>query len=172
MDQRTQKRRREKALRAAHNRPIWHVVEQINPVMRIGAFTVGLSEKAALGRSYRYRVAPCVSGQSQNPQRASFSLKERISWGCHPPLAKARWMLMQIYALKRHGQNCFGHIADHERTQASSHCPTVGATTDPRYGCAVNTKESASRLIRFTPSKVPCGVALTGGDTMPERIDA
>ena len=78
-------------------------------------------------------------------------------------------MLMQIYALKRHGLNCSGHHGDHARTQASSHCPTVGATTDPRYGCAVNTKESASRLIRFTPD--PSGVALTGGDTMPERND-
>lgn len=45
--------------------------------------------------------------------------------------------------------------------------PTVGAPNDPRYGCAVNMPESASGLIRFTPPRFPCGVALTGGEAVP-----
>lgn len=56
---------------------------------------------------------------------------------------------------------------DYARTQASSHCPTVGAPSDPRYGCAVNTTESASGLVRFT-QKVSLCVAPTGGEVMPE----
>lgn len=135
-------------------------VDKFNPVMRIGAFTEGLSKKAALGRRYRHRVE---SGQSEIPKVPGQHSNRPMLWGCHPPLPAARWMPMGIYVLQTPRPNFLGHLADHARTTPSRHCPTVGARTDRPKRCTVNTTERASGLIRFTSAGKPCDVALTGG---------
>lgn len=148
-------------------------LDKYNPVMRIGAFTEGHSEKAALGRRYRHRV---MSGQSEIPKVPGSHSKGPMLWGCHPPLPADRWIPMGIYVLQRHGPKrsdilmLTGHFADHARTTPSRHCPTVGARTDRPKRCTVNTAERASGLIRFTPAGFPCDVALTGGRTLPGII--
>lgn len=142
-------------------------LDKFNPVMRIGAFTEGHSEKAALGRRYRDRV---MSGQSEIPKVPGQHSNRPMLWGCHPPLPADRWIPMGIYVLQRHDPICLGHLADHARTKASSQCPTVGARTDRPKRCTVNTAERASGLIRFTSAGFPCDVALTGGRTLPGEI--
>lgn len=136
-------------------------VDKCNPVMRIGAFTEGLSEKAALGSRYSNRVR---SGQSEIPKVPGPHSKGPMLWGCHPPLPADRWIPMGIYVLSSHGPIFLGHFADHARTPASSQSPTVGARTDRPKRCTVNTTECASGLIRFTSAGFPCDVALTGGE--------
>ena len=148
-------------------RPVGSVLidfmDKYNPVMRIGAFTVGQTEKAALGRRYRHRVK---SGQSEIPKVPGQHSNRPMLWGCHPPLPAARWMPMGIYVLKTPRPNLLGHLADHARTTPSRHCPTVGARTDRPKRCTANTAERASGLIRFTSAGKPSDVALTGGRTV------
>lgn len=153
--------------RAAHlaTRPTDEIlidsVDKYNPVMRIGALSVGVAEKAVLGCRYRHRVE---SGQSEIPKVPDPHSKGSMLWGCHPPLPADRWIPMGIYVLQTPRPNFLGHLADHARTTPSRHCPTVGARTDRPKRCTVNTAERASGLTRFTSAGFPCDVALTGGE--------
>jgi hypothetical protein len=72
--------------------------------------------------------------------------------GRDPRLAKPSQLAMQIYVPTVPQLN-----ADHALV-------SVGATSDPRYGCTVNHVESAGRLTRLHRASV---VALTGEGDLP-----
>lgn len=133
---------------------------QSNPV-RVGASTKVQSEKAALGQSYRRRVAARFPDKAKSRKAPCQRLNRQMFRGHYPALAKARWMPMQLNALTRHAQGDHGHAATRKRLQRK-----VGATNDPRYGCAIYGTESASWLSRFTYR-----VAITGRDALPEELE-
>lgn len=159
-------------------RSITNTAEHINPVMRISALVRGVAKKAALGTSYRRRVGNLPSGQSQaHPHRltSGFCGQSSLYRGGYtrPSESLAGWRSGYTH-FNATAQIFLGHhFGDHAHAQRSK---TVGARSDPPdekglmsifiQGCAVNTIERASGLIRFTPQE-PCCVALTGGGGLP-----
>lgn len=86
-----------------------------NPVMRVGAFSEGQSEKAALGQSYRRRVAVRLPDKAEIPKAPCQRLNRQMFRGHYPALAKASWMPMQSNALKRHMSGDHGQTATRKR---------------------------------------------------------
>ena len=135
----------------ALRQPIAARCMNFNPVTRIGAFSEGRAEKAALGYGYRSRVH---SGQIL-PHKEIDRLLSGLVPGVSPAPCKA-WLSgdADIRALVPHAF----------RPRAV----TVGAKIDRLKRCAVNGTESGNRLTRFTTASV---VALTGGDACPIKGD-
>lgn len=148
----------------AREKPIWLDHGEVNWVRRIGAFSWGRTKKlpwdeaiaAELAFAFRPKLKPAkrfavsrsadVVGVSPAPRKGSLDADADIrAFTPRPP----------IFSGVKLGTTPFGYPRK------------VGATTDPRHGCAVNTAESASRLIRLHPALPSSGVALTGGDALP-----
>lgn len=87
---------------------------EINPV-RVGASTKVQSEKAALGQSYRRRVAVRLPDKAEIPKAPCQRLNRQMFRGHYPALAKASWMPMQSNALKRHMSGDHGQTATRKR---------------------------------------------------------
>jgi hypothetical protein len=139
----------------ALRQPIANWRRNCNPVTRIGAFSEGRAEKAALGYGYRSRVN---SGQIL-PRKEIDRLLSGLVPGVSPAPCKA-WLSgdADIRALVPRPS---GQIEDHAQS-------SVGAKIDRLKRCAVNGTESGNRLTRFTTASV---VALTGGDACPIKGD-
>jgi len=63
-----------------------------NPVMRVGAFSEVQSEKAALGQSYRRRVATRLPDKAKSHKAPDQRLNRLISWESHPLPPTPIWM--------------------------------------------------------------------------------
>lgn len=63
-----------------------------NPVMRVGAFSEGQSEKAALGQSYRRRVAVRLPDKAEIPKAPDPRINGLISWEFDPLPLTPVWM--------------------------------------------------------------------------------
>lgn len=140
---------------------------QSNPVKRIGAFHRAASEKAALETSYRHRVGILSSGQSQaHPLRVTNGfcgnlglyrgghtrpLQSLAGWQCRythqnatlPILASHLGTAPISIGIKRRGP---GLIRPTRRGQ-------LFLVSEMSKDGAVNTNDSASGLIRFTPQE-------------------
>lgn len=127
-------------------------------LVRVGALTKVQSEKLPWDKAIATELIPVKAKSRKAPCQR---LNRQMFRGHYPALAKARWMPMQINALTRHTQGDHGQTATRKMLQL-----TVGATNDPRYGCAIIGTESASWLSRFTYQ-----VAITGRDALPEGFN-
>lgn len=141
-------------------RPIMEPLESVNPVMRISALHRGQAKKAALGTSYRRRVGLTFRTKPSPPAPPNERMLRLFSLYrggyTRPSESLAGWQSGYTH-LKRHGPIFLGHqFGDHAHAQRSK---TVGARSDPPcrkrlipisvHGCAVNTNDRASGLIRF-----------------------
>lgn len=118
--------------------PFW---ENRNPAMRIGASTVGPAKEAAL---VDCSVIESLRRSKQSPQRASFSLKERISRRFTPASPDVGWPTM-------------GYLRKTSRSPMWRVNATTAARTgiggDPvglRIGQRSKRDRDASRANRFT----------------------
>lgn len=129
-----------------------------NMVMRVGAFTKGRAEKAALGRCYSRRVWSGQSNSHKEPR--PLSRGGNCGGDTRPSQSLAVWQC---------GYTSFS--ATRLRTTRKG---SVGAKIDRLKRCSVNMVECDSRLTRL---HAKLGVALTGGEIVrmtdcPARIDA
>lgn len=112
-----------------------------------------LHPKSCLG----LRCAPTFAAKS-DPTKSLAPSDGQIAWECHPLPLTPSWMAK--------GYTRFNATAS-MRSQMRPRQPervSVGATFDPRYGCAVNRLESASWLNRLHRAGFSCLVAITGGE--------
>lgn len=133
----------------ARNEPIWLVRGKVNRVMRFGAFTWGRPKKLPWVEAVATELAVCPPVNAE----ARKEVRRLKIGGCRG-------------GVTRPSQRLAGCRCGYTRFSATARRPIlvfrsnwgplpgfdarkVGATSDPRYGCAVNTTESASRLIRL-----------------------
>lgn len=144
--------------------------ESVNRVRRIGAFSWGTTKKLPWVKAIAAELVTCLPAKAKTRKEVrSLAVETRAAKnGCRGGITRPSQRLADcrcgytsftprppIFSGVKLGTTPFGSPRK------------VGATTDPRHGCSVNTAESVGRLSRFTnhPSRV--GVALTGGDALP-----
>lgn len=148
--------------------PIMEMGESVNRVRRIGAFSWGTTKKLPWVEALAAELAILPSGQCGNPKGVRcLSVRPRNS-GCRGGITRPSQRLADC----RCGYTSFSATAADFLGVKMGTTPfgnprKVGATTDPRHGCSVNTAESVGGLVRFTKALPSSGVALTGGDTLP-----
>ena len=121
-------------------------LDNCNLVMRVGAFPEVQSEKAALGESYRTEFVPVkaipaksvVLSQGTETMGVTRPLQSLAVWQCR-------------------------YTSNSATILRTTRKVSVGATSDPRYGCSVNMVERDSRLSRLHQSRL---VALSGREAL------
>lgn len=140
-------------------------MESDNPVMRISALVRGVAKKAALGTSYRRRVGLTFRTKPSPPALPNEQILRLFSLyrgGYTRPSESIAGLQSGYTHFKATAHFILGHhLGDHAHAQRSK---TVGARSDPPngikpiQGCAVNTNDRASGLIRFTQGEsLLCG---------------
>lgn len=153
----------------------------VNKVRRIGAFPWGQTKKLPWVEAVATELASClpVNAEARKEDR-SLALHTGVTNGCcggvtRPSGSLADWR-PGYTSLSATTKNDFRKIADFSlkskrATTARPEGQKVGATTDPRHGCSVNTTEGVSRLVRLhTKPKGRCG--LNGWGTVPAPPEA
>jgi hypothetical protein len=148
----------------ARKKPIRFAYGKVNRVRRIGAFSWGKPKKLPWVRATAAELTVCLPAKATDPKEA----RRLLIGGCCGGDTRPSQRLAGCrcgYTRFTPRPPIFSGVTLETTSRVSTRM--VGATTDPRHGCAVNTAESASRLFRFT-EPLPCrGVALTGGDAVP-----
>ena len=153
---RTKKKTTPNAVGAALGFPIVDFEEPYNPVRRIGAFPGRHTKKLPWDEAIAAELDLCSSGQSGSRKEVrSLAVSTLAAMnGCRGGVTRPSGR----FAGYRPGYTRFYatfEIANFGFRSFWGPLPgldtrKVGATADPRHGCAVNTAESASRLFRFT----------------------
>lgn len=148
-------------LSAARDEPIWFSRGQVNRVRRIGAFTWGQTKKLPWVEVIAAELTKCLPAKTET-RKESRSLARRFADTGHSTvtngycggdtrpsgrLADCQPGYTSLSATAR--RNLTGSNLPTTGRRPRKGFLTVGATTDPRHGCSVNTVESASRLIRL-----------------------
>jgi hypothetical protein len=149
------------ALIAAREKPIWLNSRQVNKVRRIGAFPCVQTKKLPWDEAIAAELAMClpVKAEARKEDR-SLALNTGVTNGCcggvtRPSGSLADWRPGYTSLSATVFANYSGFPNSSKKPKlpttggANKKVQMVGATTDPRNGCSVNTTESASRLIRL-----------------------
>lgn len=177
LGRKTQKKTATSAQIAAREKPIWFIHGEVNRVRRIGAFSREQSKKLPWDRAIAAELALCLpanarfrkEGRSLGRRFFVTGISVALNGCCGGDtrpwqrLADCRCRYTSFSATVP--VNLQGPKSP-TTGRAGKRAQKVGATTDPRHGCSVNTAESASRLTRLHGSYRGSGVALTGGDAV------
>lgn len=145
----------------AREEPIWFVSRKVNRVRRIGAFSRGQTKKLPWVEVIAAELTKCLPAKTET-RKESRSLARRFADTGHSTVTNG-YCGGETRPSGRLADCQPGYTslsATARRILRGSNLPTtgrrprkgfltVGATTDPRHGCSVNTVESASRLIRL-----------------------
>lgn len=153
----------------AREKPIRLTYGEVNRVRRVGALSRGRPKKLPWVRAIAAELAVCLPAKATGPKRVH-RLRVRLgNGGCRggvtrPSGSLADWRpgYTRLNATSRRPILVF---ASNWGPLPGFRAQKVGATTDPRHGCAVNTAERVSRLVRLHQALPSSGVALTGEDT-------
>lgn len=149
----------------AREKPIWLYHGKVNRVRRIGAFSWGKPKKLPWVRAVAAELASCLPVNAETRKE----VRRLQIGGCCGGATRPSGRLADCQP----GYTSFSATARFFQRAKMGTTPrfSVGATTDPRHGCSVNTAECVGRLIRFTKALPSRGVALTGGDALPRSRD-
>lgn len=135
----------------ARKKPIRLTYGSVNRVRRIGALSRGKTKKLPWARATAAELTVCLPAKATDPKE----VRRLMIGGCRGGVTRPSGSLADW----RPGYTRLNATAADFSGVKLGTTPrfSVGATTDPRHGCAVNTAECVGRQVRFTSSPVERG---------------
>lgn len=154
----------------ARKHPLGLRLRKVNRVTRIGALTRGQSKKLPWVDAIASELAKLPSGQSGCPKEsrslAGLPRKNGCCGGVTRPSGRIAGFRPGYTSLSATARRFWRVILG---TTPFGMPKKVGAATDRRKRCSVNTAESASRLVRFTDAPSGRGGLNGWGNCAPRR---